>query len=48
MWYYITPADLEFFKNKVKDDFYFKLSAQCRARIPMLKDAFNKLKKQYD
>ena len=51
-WYWITTDNVVYedmqFKGKVSDNFYWKLSAQCRARIPMLKSIYNKLKKQYD
>ena len=43
MWYYLTSADMKFFKGVVSKEFYWKLSHQCRARVPMLKVAYLKL-----
>lgn len=48
MWYYLTNDDMKYFKGKVSDELYWKLSAQCRARIPMLKKQYNRLKKRYE
>ena len=47
MWHYLTTEDMQFFKGKVSDDFYWKLSHQCRARIPMLKSVYKYIKQQY-
>jgi hypothetical protein len=47
MWYYLTSADMKFFKQTVSKEFYWKLSHQCRARIPMLKTEYLKLIKKY-
>ena len=46
MWYYLTSADMKFFKGVVSKEFYWKLSHQCRARVPMLKVAYLKLIKE--
>ena len=43
MWHYLTSADMKFFKGLVSKEFYWKLSHQCRARVPMLKVAYLKL-----
>ena len=47
IWYYLTTEDMQFLKGKVSREFYWKLSAQCRARIPILKSSYNKLKTRY-
>ena len=47
MWYYLNTEDMQFLKSKVSKEFYWKLSAQCRARIPMLKSVYIKLIKKY-
>tara|TARA_R110001632_G_scaffold62308_1_gene149705 strand:- start:127 stop:288 length:162 start_codon:yes stop_codon:yes gene_type:complete len=47
IWYYLTSEDMRFYKSKVSKELYWKLSAQCRARIPMLKSVYIKLQKQY-
>jgi hypothetical protein len=46
MWHYLTSADMKFFKDLVSKEFYWKLSHQCRARIPMLKVAYLQLIKE--
>jgi hypothetical protein len=46
MWHYLTSADMKFFKGLVSKEFYWKLSHQCRARVPMLKVAYLKLIKE--
>jgi len=47
-WYYITTDDMKWFKERLPKNLYWKLSAQCRARIPMLKSVYNNIKKRYD
>ena len=47
-WHYISTEDMQFFKGKVSNELYWKLSAQSRARIPMLKDRYKLLKKRYE
>lgn len=47
MWYYLTKEDIEFFKNKVSDELYYKLLHQSLKRIPMLKTSYESLKKKY-
>lgn len=47
MWHYITTEDLKLFKEILPNDLYWKLAAQCRARIPMLTESYNQLKKKY-
>lgn len=47
MWTYLTTEDLKLFKQKVNKELYWKLSAQCRARIPMLTASYNQLIKKY-
>lgn len=47
MWYYLTSEDMKFFKRKVSKEFYWKLSHQCRGRIPMTKVSYIQLKKKY-
>tara|TARA_R110002153_G_scaffold65159_6_gene174536 strand:- start:1501 stop:1653 length:153 start_codon:yes stop_codon:yes gene_type:complete len=48
MWYYLKSEDLKLLKGKVSKELYWKLSAQCRARIPMTKISYNRLKKRYE
>ncbi len=50
MWKYITTDDMNGWIKELKyknSNLYWKLSAQCRARIPMTKVAYIKLKKKY-
>ena len=47
MWYYLTKEDIVFFKNKVSDELYYKLLHQSLKRIPMLKSAYESLKRKY-
>ena len=47
MWYYITTEDMQWFKDKLPKEVYWKLSAQCKARIPMLKVSYKRLKRRY-
>lgn len=50
MWKYITTEDMNGWVKELKyknKNLYWKLSAQCRARIPMTKVAYIKLKKKY-
>lgn len=46
-WYYLDKSDIEFFKNKVSNELYYKLLHQSLNRIPMLKESYESLKKQY-
>ena len=48
MWYYLTTADMQFFKGKVDKETYWKLSHQCRKRVPMLKSVYITIKKQHE
>ena len=48
MWYYLKSEDLKLLKDNISKELYWKLSAQCRARIPMLKEAYIKLKRKYE
>ena len=47
MWHYITTEDMQWFKDKLAKEVYWKLSAQCKARIPMLKVSYKRLKRRY-
>lgn len=47
MWYYLTTEDMQWFKEHLPKNLYWKLQAQCRARIPMLKVSYKRLKRQY-
>jgi len=50
MWKYITTEDMNTWVKQLKHkdkELYWKLSAQCRARIPMVKSAYIALKKKY-
>ena len=46
MWYYLKSEDLRYLKGKVSKELYWKLSAQCRARIPMTKKSYKLLLKK--
>lgn len=48
MWYYLTSEDMKLFYRILPKGLYWKLSAQARARIPMLKQAYEALKKKYE
>ena len=48
MWKYLKKEDVEFFKDKVSDELYYKLLHQSIKRIPMLKSAYKSLKKKYE
>lgn len=40
---------MRFFKGNISDELYWKLSHQCRKRVPMLKSVYNNIYKQcYD
>ena len=47
MWYYLKKQDVEYFKDKVSNEFYYKLLHQSIKRIPMLKTSYESLKKKY-
>ena len=47
MWYYLTNDDMTTWVKKTNKELYWKLSAQCRGRIPMLKKSYELLKKKY-
>jgi len=50
MWKYLTTEDMSGWIKELKyknSNLYWKLSAQCRARIPMTKVAYIQLKKKY-
>lgn len=47
MWHYLSTEDMQELKGKVPNNLYWKLSHQCRARIPMLEVAYNQLKQKY-
>lgn len=46
-WYYLTSEDMKLFYKVLPKELYWKLSAQARARIPMLTESYNQLKKKY-
>ena len=48
IWHTITTEDMKWFKEHLPKETYWKLSAQCRARIPMLKVSYKRLKRRYD
>jgi len=48
MWYYLTNEDMNTWVKNTPKQLYWKLSSQCRARIPMLKEVYNELKKSYE
>lgn len=47
MWHYLTTEDMKEFKKILPNKLYWKLSAQALARIPMLKESYNRLKRKY-
>ena len=47
IWKFLTTEDMKELKEKLPNDLYWKLSHQCRARIPLLKTSYNILKKKY-
>lgn len=47
-WYYLTTSDMKAFKNALPDELYWKLSHQCRKRVPMLKSVYNNIKSKYE
>lgn len=46
-WHYLSTEDMKSFKGKIPNELYWKLSHQARARIPLLKTAYNQLIKKY-
>jgi len=48
MWHYISTEDMQWFKEHLPKPMYWKLSAQCRKRVPMLKSVYKSIKKRYD
>ena len=48
IWHTITTEDMKWFKEHLPKETYWKLSHQCRKRVPMLKSVYNKLKIRYD
>ena len=48
MWHYLTPEDYQTIIKPIKDiGFRNKLYSMYVGRIPMLKQSYEKLKKQY-
>jgi len=47
IWHYISTEDMQWFKEHLPKNLYWKLQAQCRARIPILKDSYNSIKRKY-
>lgn len=47
MWTYLTNEDMSTWVKNTPKQLYWKLSHQCRARIPMLTAAYNQLRKKY-
>jgi hypothetical protein len=48
MWHYLDNEDMTTWVKKTNKELYWKLSNQARARIPMLKEIYIKLKKKYE
>lgn len=48
MWQYLSNEDMTTWVKNTNKELYWKLSAQCRARIPMLKVTYLKLKNKYE
>ena len=49
MWYYLKSEDMNSWAKNITDKkLYYQLQSQCLHRRPMLKDAYLRLKKQYD
>ena len=46
-WHYLNSEDMKLFKDKLPKELYWKLSHQCRKRVPLLKSVYNNIKKQY-
>jgi hypothetical protein len=47
MWHYLNSEDMKLFKDKLPKELYWKLSHQCRKKVPMLKSVYNNIHKQY-
>jgi hypothetical protein len=48
MWYYLTSEDMKSWaKNITNKKLFYQLQSQCLKRIPMLKESYERLKKQY-
>ena len=49
IWYYLTSEDMKSWAKNIEDEkLFYQLQSQCLNRIPMLKDSYSKLKKQYN
>ena len=48
MWYYLTAEDMTSWALNIKDKkLYYQLQSQALQRRPMLKTAYEQLKKKY-
>ncbi len=48
MWYYLKSEDMKTWAKNIKDKkLFYSLQNQCLKRIPMLKESYERLKKQY-
>ena len=48
IWYYLKAEDMKTWAKNIKNKkLYYQLQNQCLKRIPMLKTAYERLKKQY-
>ena len=48
IWYYLKAEDMKTWAKNIKDKkLFYQLQSQCLHRRPILKDAYEKLKKQY-
>ena len=48
MWHYLDNEDMTTWVKNTDKKLYWKLSSQCRARIPLLKESYIKLKNKYE
>ena len=49
IWYYLTAEDMKSWAKNITDEkLFYQLQQQALHRRPMLKIAYDKLKKQYD
>jgi hypothetical protein len=48
IWYYLTSEDMKTWAKNITDKkLFYQLQNQCLKRIPMLKQSYERIKKQY-
>ena len=48
MWHYLKSEDMKTWAKNIKDKkLFYQLQNQCLKRIPMLKQSYERLKKQH-